>query len=109
MARWTAEWTGESPTLCFGEWILYRDGEPVETGIPFQGHPANTEGTYDTWYFEDWKDVWETYDDGMTSDEWITEYRDWLETLTDNVFDLIEIYRAFQEHDWRYNSCGGCI
>lgn len=109
--RWTAEWTGHPWSLCSGSWTLYRDGKPVETDIPFQGHPAYTYGTYSSWHFggdSGWVDDWDEYEDGMECHEWCDEHREWLSGIApEEEWELI--FGAFQADDFRPGSCGGCI
>ena len=107
--KWTAYWTGGFPNLCGGMWYLYGNGEEVKTEIPFQGEPAGTYGEYATWHFdEDWLEQWEFYEAGMNCKDWCNEYRKWLSTIAPGE-EWPQIFAAFQEQDWRYNSCGGCI
>lgn len=83
--KFKAKWTGEYPSLCIGEWKLYRkyedylddgtkviDYDNISNLIPenFKYEPMYTLGIYSSWYFDQ---------------------------------DYIE------QHDWRYDSCGGCI
>lgn len=108
MSDWRAVWTGGYPCLCVGEWQLFKDGRRVHE-VPYGMEPAYTEGTYQRWQFdEDWLEVFEDYEDGMSESEWIGENRLWLSDIADEE-DFPKIFRAFQESDWRYMSCGGCI
>lgn len=133
MAEWKTEWTGSYPNLCSGSWILYKDGVeiPLTESFPFGEDwvseeeakeefedgkagflyftPADTFGTYSTWHFEDWMEVFEDYEDGLLVDAWIKEYKDWLMEIDPSGNDWKDIYAAFCENDWRHNSCGGCI
>ena len=110
MADWSTEWTGEFPNLCRGEWILYKGGKEVDTDIPFQEGNANTFGTYESFHFDDnWSEEWETYESGLDKDDWIDENIEWLRTLSADEQDWEDIFYAFQENDWRHQSCGGCI
>lgn len=80
MNEYVAEWSGYYPFLCSGEWTLYKNGELLDVDIPFQNEPANTYGTYESWYFdESWLEQFEYYEDGMNAEEWIDEYKEWLE------------------------------
>ena len=108
--EWSTKWTGDYPCLCHGEWVLYKNGVLVNTDIPFQGSPANTYGSYQEWFFagEDYEEDWDEYEDGETEAQWCANNRQWLETLAD-ADEWPDIYAAFQENDWRHNSCGGCI
>ena len=109
MANWTTKWTGEYPCLCDGVWELYKDGALVDTTIPFQESPADTYGMYQGWYFdEDYLEHFYAYDDGTPCEQWCANHCQWLETLAD-ADEWPDIYAAFQENDWRHNSCGGCI
>lgn len=106
---WTTNWTGAYPNLCTGEWILYKNGEKVDTDIPFQGNPAYTRDQFASWGFdEDWDEVWTTYENGLLPTSWINDHKEWLQTITDER-EWIDIYVAFNANDWRHNSCGGCI
>ena len=100
-------WSGSYPNLCAGEWTCIINGKKVK--IPFQGEPAECEGTYRSWHFEDWEVVWENYRDGLDCDEWCEHWKDWLDELGLSEEERREVYEAFAEEDWRYGSCGGCI
>lgn len=102
------EWTGSYPCLCSGVWILKIDGKDYSDLIPFITNPANTYGTYEEWHFEDWLEVFEDYEDGLKEYEWIEENKTWLDKLPEDT-DYHEVFKAFQEQDWRHGSCGGCI
>lgn len=108
MPTWTTSWSGGYPNLCYGEWTLFKNGVEVRTDIPFQGEPADTYGTYQRWYFANWMEEFEDYDDGLDEGSWIKEYEDWLKTIASES-EWGYIYQAFNENDWRYSSCGGCI
>lgn len=109
MSEWKASWSGRYPNLCSGEWVLFKDGNVVDTDIPFQGESANTFGSYDYWYFNsEYMEDWKSYVNGMQKDEWCEEYKDWLSTIALQE-EWEDIYFAFQENDWREMSCGGCI
>lgn len=103
MSEWTAEWSGAFPNICSGEWSLFRDGVEVSTSIPFQGEPAGTFGEY-----EDWLDVFESYESGKEADDWVAEHRGWLSSFADEG-EFVKIYDAFNAADWRHGECGGCI
>ena len=107
-----AEWTGNPPCLCSGQWKLYMDGEDISFKIPeyLKRSEMNTYGSYDTWKFkENWSVEWSTYRDGMKQDEWIKENKEWLDTISTDYSIQRQIYDAISEEDWRHNSCGGCI
>lgn len=104
------KWTGSYPCLCSGEWILKIDGEDYSDNIPFRYSDANTYNTYYTWHFgEDWDEQWDTYDDGLQKEAWIAKHKNWLKTLPISTADYGAIYDAFNQEDFRLNSCGGCI
>lgn len=102
-----AKWTGCFPTLCYGEWKLTVDGVDYSHLIPEDKRhsPMETYGVYQSWHFENWSEVFESYEDGLGFEDWLDENL-W-------VYDLPaypeEVYEAFQVNDWRHNSCGGCI
>ena len=107
MAEWRTEWTGSYPNFCSGEWHLYKDDEEVEN--IFGSHPAGTLGTYSEWFFDDgYLETWRDYRDGMGEKVWVRQNKDWLKKIADEE-DFPKIYKAFQENDWRYSCCGGCI
>lgn len=106
-----ANWSGSCPCLCSGEWTLEVNGVDVSIHIPeeLRESPMNTNGTFQTWHFEDWAEVFEDYDDGLDGYEWIAENKYWLDLITDNYDVQMEIFYAISKQDWRYGSCGGCI
>lgn len=110
MATYLAEWTGCYPNLCHGEWKLFKDGVDISDKIPelYRHRPMNTEGEYETWTFEDWVEVFESYESGLPCAEWVDENKDWIGKIGDQS-DFEKIFEAFQAEDWRRMSCGGCI
>lgn len=107
---WYASWSGSYPCLCFGEWMLYHNGEEIDVEIPFQNEPADTFGEYIEWYFdEDYIENEKYYEDGLDEEEWIKENIEYLKQVTDDNKQYEYIYKAFQENDWRYGSCMGCV
>lgn len=56
---------------------------------------------------EDCVITYTSYEDGMDSTQWIQENRDWISAFAEPD-QYLEVFRAFQKHDWRSNSCGGC-
>lgn len=107
---WYASWSGSYPCLCFGEWTLYYNGEEIDAEIPFQNEPADTFGEYIEWYFdEDYIENEKYYEDGLDEEEWIKENIEYLKQVTDDNKQYEYIYKAFQENDWRYGSCMGCV
>lgn len=111
MAIVKAKWSGSYPCLCVGEWTLKVDGKDVSKKIPedLRKSSMNTYGTYQSWHFEDWLEVFEDYSDGLCCEEWIKENDYWLNEITDNRDTKILIYNAINEQDFRSGSCGGCI
>lgn len=102
-----AIWTGEYPCLCVGEWKLYIDNVDCTHLIPVELRkvPMNTAGMYSSWHFENWTEVFESYEDGLEYEEWI-HANEWVYSLPANPVD---VYNSFQANDWRHGSCGGCI
>lgn len=119
-----AEWTGGYPSLCVGEWKLYRryneyldDGtidiwyDDISNLIPedLRHEPMYTLGVYSSWYFDsDYIEQFEDYTDGLDFEEWCKDNESWIHLICDPK-DYKALYEAFNEHDWRYESCGGCI
>lgn len=106
-----AKWSGSYPCLCSGEWTLKINGKDVSTKIPeeLRRSSMGTRGTYSSWHFENWSEVFEDYEDGLDCDEWINENVYWLDTITDDSSVQKEIYYAINANDFREGSCGGCI
>lgn len=106
-----ARWSGSYPCLCFGEWTLKIDGKDVSKKIPedLRKSSMNTYGTYQSWHFEDWMEVFEGYDDGLDCGEWIEENAYWLNTIAGDYSVQEKIYHAINAEDFRSGSCGGCI
>ena len=119
-----AEWTGGYPSLCVGEWKLYRrheeyldDGaidiwyDDISNLIPedLKHEPMDTLGVYSSWYFDsDYIEQFEDYTDGMNFKEWCKENESWIHLICKSEY-YKDLYEAFQQEDWRYESCGGCI
>ena len=130
------DWTGSYPNLCSGSWIIKINGVQLvdktddtkgETNWKneprafsyghFMTEYMETSGTYSSWHFEDWSEVFEDYYEGGEHGKC------WFETgqgkklaglLKDNGFDLNdveleELYEKISDQDWRSGSCGGCI
>ena len=78
-----AEWTGEYPCLCCGEWRLTIGGVDWSNAIPIDKRYShmNTAGTYQEWHFEDWQEVFEDYEDGLEFDEWILAFESAVKAL----------------------------
>ena len=110
--KFQAEWSGSFPTLCYGEWSLYKNGEDISEYIPegLRTSHMNTEGIYSRWHFNsDWIEEFYEYKDGISCDIWIKENMEWLKKFCDTEEDFESVYRAFNKSDFRPNSCGGCI
>lgn len=119
-----AEWTGSYPSLCVGEWKLYRKYEDIlEDGSKDEGYddisnlipedlrhePMDTYGEYNSWCFdENYCERFIDYTDGLDFKDWCKENESWIHLICDPK-DYKSLYEAFNEHDWRYESCGGCI
>lgn len=106
-----ARWSGSYPCLCFGKWTLIVNGKDVSDLIPeeLRESEMNTYGTYQSWHFEDWLEVFESYTDGLMCDEWIEENKYWLNTITNDNDIHVKIFEAINAEDFRAGSCGGCI
>lgn len=102
------KWTGGYPIRCSGEWIILYKGSRVAIPEDKVSSHMNTEGSYDTWHFEEWSDVWESYNDGDCIEAWLID-NDWVFNITNDVDELDELFSKIQDQDWRHNSCGGCI
>lgn len=111
MKNFKTEWTGSYPSLCRGVWKLYVDRKDKSDLIPkaLQRSPMYTAGVYKTWRLENWKDVWEGYEDGLECDDWIKENDSWINKITDCYEEKVALFKAFQIQDFRQYSCGGCI
>ena len=119
-----AEWTGCYPSLCVGEWKLYRKYEDIlEDGTKDIGYddisnlipedlkhePMNTYGTYEEWEFDyNYEEQFTSYRHGLKFEEWCKENESWIHLICEQK-DYKNLYEAFQQEDWRYESCGGCI
>lgn len=106
-----AEWTGFYPCLCSGTWILKVNGIDVSDVIPKdkRHNDMDTWGWYEEWHFEDWEEVFTSYESGLEEDDWIKENLEWLSKISNDNDIYKEIYKAIQKCDWRSGSCGGCI
>lgn len=119
-----AEWTGSYPSLCVGEWKLYRRHEEyLDNGTIdiwyddisnliqeyLKLEPMDTLGVYSSWHFDsDYIEQFEDYTDGMNFKEWCKENESWIHLICKSEY-YKDLYEAFQQEDWRYESCGGCI
>ena len=105
------EWTGSYPCLCSGEWKLYIDDVDKSELIPteLRQNEMGTFGTYSSWHFENWDEVFEDYVDGMNCDDWIEYNKYWLDNISNDIRVQEQLFYAFQSQDWRHGSCGGCI
>ena len=102
-----AEWTGQYPCLCSGEWKLFIGDQDYSHMIPEDKRYShmNTAGVYSEWHFEDWTEVFEDYEDGLEFEEWLVE-NPWVRDLPAPDLD---IFVAFSCEDFRPGQCGGCI
>lgn len=111
-----ASWSGRFPNHCSGRWSLYWDGEEIELPPDRVSEPMDTEGSYQEWdYGSDGDIEYSTYWNGVPFEVWAPENEHWLEPLFEKhgipytVNNLLELYEAFQAHDFRRMSCGGCF
>lgn len=102
-----AEWTGSYPCLCSGEWRLTIGGVDWSNAIPIDKRYShmNTAGIYRAWHFENWLEVFDSYESGLEFDEWIAE-NSWVAELPAAPQD---VFYAIQAQDFRPGECGGCI
>lgn len=109
------KWTGEWPRRCKGRWIFTVDGKDYRYILPFANDggfdlPADTFKEYECWDFDsEGEREWFAYEAGLDIDEWCYVNRDWLEVISPKEEDWDDIYLAFQEEDWRFKECGGCV
>lgn len=103
------EWSGNYPCLCSGEWTLEIDGKDYSNCVPFKEENANTYGQYQSWHFEDWNEVFESYYDGLHECDWIEVNKEWLRLIALSEDEYHTLYEKFSECDFRSGSCGGCI
>ena len=69
-----------------------------------------TYGIYQAWRFgEDYKEIWDSYEDGLPYKPWVKENVWWLEPLNLSESETEDLYGQISEYDWRQGSCGGCI
>ena len=102
-----AEWTGQYPCLCSGEWKLFIGDQDYSHMVPEDKRRShmNTAGVYSDWHFENWTQVFEDYEDGLEFEEWLVE-NPWVLDLPASNLD---IFVAFSCEDFRPGQCGGCI
>ena len=103
-----AKWTGTYPALCQGSWVLHVSGKDVTDKIPIElvDMPMNTFGKYKYYPEEGGKS--ETRKDGLKERIWIKENDEWLSNITTDDDLKKEIFKAFNDSDWRFHCCGGC-
>ena len=109
------EWTGDWPRRCKGRWIFEVDGKDYRYLLPFANDdgfdlPADTFGTYECWDMDsDGEREWFHYENGLDIEDWIDQNREWLMIISPHEEEWDDIFYAFQEHDWRFKECGGCV
>ena len=108
-------WTGEWPRKCKGRWIFEVDGKDYRYLLPFANDdgvdlPADTFGTYECWNMDsEGERLWLHTENGLDIEDWIDQNREWLEVITPHENDWDDIFYAFQNADWRFKECGGCV
>ena len=114
--RFKANYSGGYPNLCGGKWSLTYKRLPVILPSEQVQGDKGTYGTYTRWYFDNnWVECTEDYEDGMLRDEWVAKNKHWVDKMfiQHNIElsckNYSDLYAAFQENDWRHDSCGGCI
>ncbi len=106
----TAIWLAQPWCLCHGEWIIQIDGEKIELPEDIKHSEMGTYGIYQAWRFgEDYKEIWDSYEDGLPYKPWVKENAWWLEPLNLSESETEDLYGQISEYDWRHGSCGGCI
>ena len=106
----TAEWTGRSPCLCSGEWIITVGGEKVELPDEVRTRNMGTNDVYCKWHFgEDGREEWDEYEGGLDFEPWLEQNAWWVSRLCLSPAEERALYDAINEQDWRHMSCGGCI
>lgn len=115
MYQVSVEWTGKYPNLCSGEWIIDVNG--VRLG-GLGNDSMNTFGSYSSWHFENWQEVWEQEESGLACEDWV-DMKDLPNNLSMSLrlagFDQSDralretLFDAVKREDWRHGSCGGCI
>ena len=109
------EWTGEWPRKCKGRWIFEVDGKDYRYLLPFANDdgvdlPADTFGEHELWDIDANGDrEWFKYENGLDIDCWIDQNREWLTIITPHEDDWDYMFNAFQENDWRFKECAGCL
>ena len=121
------KWTGSYPNLCSGVWEITIDGMSINDNSKMQNtydsmlkRNMGTEGSYESWHFENWSEVFESYDDGLYFDDWVksTQAVELRLMIDDNLIqkqtkmsdsDMKNLFSELQNNDWRASSCGGCI
>ena len=115
MSDFKARWNGSYPNLCYGEWSLEYNGLPVIIPEDHRTGHMGTHGSYSSWHFEDWLEVFEEYEEGLNSKVWTDENKHWVKPMftqhgiEESETTYLALFEAFQESDFRPNSCGGCI
>ncbi len=110
-----AEWSGSYPSLCYGHWSILVDGISLPIPKDKIGEPMGTFKTYEEWHFENWSEVFTSYEDGMDETEWIDVNKSWIDAglkeinKTFSFYDYCDLYDAIRKEDFRRGSCGGCI
>lgn len=111
------QWSGAYPNKCSGEWEISYNGIPFDLPDDIRENPMNTQGTFQKWWFDkNWVDVWDEYESGLPFPEWLDVNKKWIISNSHkcnvalwDMSSLEELYTEIQKHDWRHNSCGGCI
>lgn len=108
-------WTGEWPRKCRGRWIFEVDGKDYRYLLPFANDdgfdlPADTYGEHECWNMDDEGErEWLYLTTGLDIEDWIEQNREWLSVITPHERDWDDIFYAFQQADWRFQECGGCV
>ena len=108
-------WSGGYPSLCSGEWKISINGKRLEIPKDRVSENMGTSGTYQSWHFEDWSEVFVDYSEGMGYEGWIEENRAWIDAGLTKIGveftsdDYLDLFIRIQLEDFRPGSCGGCL
>jgi hypothetical protein len=117
MNKIKVNWTGKYPNLCSGKWEITFNEIKMIVPSAFINSSMGTAGNYQSWHFENWSEVFESYDDGLEYGEWIKLNIGWIKAMFESAGvisivtseDIYNLYSGIQSKDWRNLSCGGCI
>lgn len=113
MSKIIVKWSGKYPIYCLGEWTLIIDGVDCTECIPedLRKIDMHTYGVYEGWYLSDngLFYIWEKHQNGFICNEWIDNNHYWLKNLPIEESEYPDVYKAFNENDFRMRQCSRCI